>query len=159
MTVSGDGFLRLTNGTLRWGRFGAAGVLVRCAGEGGSWWYFLARRSERCHQGGCWAIPGGALNLGEAPLEGALREFAEEVGAVLHDREFSVVDVHQDDHGGWSYWTVIVEVSQRFAAPTMLNWETAEAGWVSHDQLGDLELHEAFRRTLGRLGYLHDSRP
>src|SRR5438105_3470546 len=102
--LSGDGFVTMADGTRRWGRFGAAGVLVRCpAGEGDvdagddgerSWWYFLARRSEWCHQGGCWAIPGGALHQGESPVEGALREFAEEVGAVLAEAEFSVAEVH-----------------------------------------------------------------
>jgi predicted NUDIX family NTP pyrophosphohydrolase len=51
--------------------------------EDGSWRYFLARRSEWCHQGGCWAIPGGALHQGEEPIEGALREFVEEIGDVL----------------------------------------------------------------------------
>ena len=159
---SGDGFVTLADGTLRWGRFGAAGVLVRCAGgdggdgtDQGSWWYFLARRSEWCHQGGCWAIPGGALHKGEPPVEGALREFAEEVGAVLGEGEFRVVDVHEDDHGGWSYWTIIVEVSERFALPAAeLNWETAEAGWIPHHRLGELELHTAFRRTMVRLGFL-----
>lgn len=157
--VSGDGFVTLPDGTQRWGRFGAAGVLVRCAGDDGRWWYFLARRSEWCHQGGCWAIPGGALNRGEEPLEAALREFAEEVGAGLQDGDFSVVGVFQDDHGGWSYWTVVVEVAERFVAPDPTNWETAETDWVAHDRLQALELHPAFRRTLGRLGFLHDPRP
>lgn len=164
MTVSGDGFVTLPDGSLRWGRFGAAGVLVRCA-EGehdgavvdqGRWWYFLARRSESCHQGGCWAIPGGALNLGESPVEGALREFAEEVGDVLADGEYRVVDVHHDDHGGWSYWTVIVEVPRRFDAPSPMNWETAETAWVAQAQLFDLDLLGVFRATLVRLGVLGD---
>ena len=154
MTGSGDGFVTLADGTLRWGRFGAAGVLVRHAGDEGSWWYFLARRSERCHQGGCWAIPGGALHRDEPPIEGALREFAEEVGAVLAEGNFRVVDVHEDNHGGWSYWTVVVDVSERFAAPDAVNWETAETGWMRHDELADLDLHGAFRRTLVRLGFL-----
>ena len=140
---------------------------MRCAGgrdggdrgEGrdeGSWWYFLARRSEWCHQGGCWAIPGGALHRDESPVEGALREFAEEVGAVLRDSEFRVVDVCEDDHGGWSYWTVVVEVAERFALPAAaeLNWETAETGWIPRHRLGGLELHTAFRRTMVRLGVL-----
>jgi 8-oxo-dGTP diphosphatase len=145
----------LADGSLRWGRFGAAGVLVRCTGEAdGSWSYFLARRSEWCHQGGCWAIPGGALNDGESPVEGALREFAEEVGAVLHQSDFSVVEVHEDDHGGWSYWTVVVEVAEPFAIPETVNWETAETGWVGYDRLAELELHSAFRATLIRLGLL-----
>jgi 8-oxo-dGTP diphosphatase len=157
MSVSGDGFVTLADGTLRWGRFGAAGVLVRCADDGGdgderSWWYFLARRSEWCHQGGCWAIPGGALHQDEAPVEGALREFAEEIGAVLGDGDFRVAHVHEDDHGGWSYWTVVVDVAERFAPPVAVNWETAETGWIPNDRLAGLELHGAFRRTLVRLG-------
>ncbi len=157
MTLSGDGFVTLEDGTLRWGRFGAAGVLARCPSAEGSWWYFLARRSERCHQGGCWAIPGGALHRDEPPVEGALREFAEEVGAVLGEGEFDVVGVYEDDHGGWSYWTVVVDVRERFEAPT-LNWETAETNWVAQRQLADLELHTAFRSTLVRLGLMAETR-
>jgi 8-oxo-dGTP diphosphatase len=154
--VSGDGFVTLADGSVRWGRYGAAGVLVQCPDSAGMVSYFLARRSEWCHQGGCWAIPGGALNQGESPVDGALREFAEEVGVVLDDRALQVVDVHQDDHGGWSYWTVVVELSERFAPPGAgsCNWETAETGWVAHDRLGELDLHSAFRATLVRLGFL-----
>jgi 8-oxo-dGTP diphosphatase len=153
MAISGDGFVTLADGTRRWGRFGAAGVLVRCAnGDDGSWSYFLARRSEWCHQGGCWAIPGGALNDGESPIDGALREFAEEIGVVLHQDGFTVVDVHEDDHGGWSYWTVVVDVPRRFAAPPPVNWETAETAWFTGDELDALDLLEAFRATLVRLG-------
>ena len=156
--LSGDGFVTLADGSRRWGRFGAAGVLARCAGDDeGSWWYFLARRSEWCHQGGCWAIPGGALNRGESPVEGALRESAEEVGAVLGESAFSVAEVHEDDHGGWSYWTVGVDVQQRFDPPATLNWETAETNWVPQGRLGELELLAAFRSTLLRLGLLAET--
>ena len=81
--VSGDGFVTVADGTRRWGRFGAAGLLVRHMGEDGYVSYFLARRSEHCHRGGTWAIPGGALDLGEAPLDGALREFTEEIGPAI----------------------------------------------------------------------------
>jgi 8-oxo-dGTP diphosphatase len=150
--VSGDGFVTLADGTRRWGRFGAAGILARCPGDDGSWWYFLARRSQLCHQGGTWAVPGGALNDGEAPLDGALREFAEEIGVSLSD--FTVVDVHEDDHGGWSYWTVILELSERFPVPPVHHWETAEADWISDARLAELELLVPFRRTLTRLGIL-----
>ena len=151
MVVSGDGFITLADGSRRWGRFGAAGVLVRCAGDHGGFDYFLARRSEGCHQGGTWAIPGGALNQGEAPLAGALREFAEEVGVDLI--RFTLVTTHEDDHGGWSYWTVIVDVPERFAA-ALANWETAETGWVAGHRLAQLELLAPFRATLTRLGLL-----
>ncbi|HEV7686636.1 MAG TPA: NUDIX domain-containing protein [Acidimicrobiia bacterium] len=150
--VSGDGFITLADGSMRWGRFGAAGVLVRCAGDDGAWHYFLARRSEFCHQGGMWAVPGGALNEGEAPVSGALREFSEEIGLALTG--FSVVDIHEDDHGGWSYWTVVVELSERFGPPVAVNWETAETAWIAGHRLAELELLEPFRLTLARLGLL-----
>jgi ADP-ribose pyrophosphatase YjhB (NUDIX family) len=147
--ISGDGFVTLADGSRRWGRFGAAGVLARCAGDDGAWHYFLARRSEFCHQGGTWAVPGGALNEGEGPVPGALREFAEEVGVTLDG--FAVVEIHEDDHGGWSYWTVLVELPERFAAATV-NWETAETAWIAEHRLAELELLEPFRLTLARLG-------
>jgi 8-oxo-dGTP pyrophosphatase MutT (NUDIX family) len=89
-------------------------------------------------------------------VEGALREFAEEVGVVLAEGQFSVVDVYEDDHGGWSYWTVVVDVPERFALPAAgaLNWETAETEWVADRRLAGLELHSAFRQTLTRIGVL-----
>ena len=152
MRVSGDGFITVADGSQRWGRFGAAGVLARHVGDDGEPWYFLARRSQFCHRGGTWAIPGGAVDLGETPLEAAVREFTEEIGPYLH--EFDVVHVHEDDHGGWSYWTLVVEVPHRFPPPEDLHWETAEARWVPAGEIPDLELFDAFEGTLRRLGLL-----
>jgi 8-oxo-dGTP diphosphatase len=137
------------DGQPRWGRFGAAGVLVRHV-DGDDHWYFLARRSEYTHLGGTWAIPGGALNEDETPLEAALREFGEEIGIALPDHV--VVQVHEGDHGGWSYWTVVVDVTERFDAPTVLHWETADARWVRREELAGLELFAAFAETMELLG-------
>jgi 8-oxo-dGTP pyrophosphatase MutT (NUDIX family) len=90
--------------------------------------------------------------MGEEPLAGALREFAEEIGVDLDQHGLTVDGIHQDDHGGWSYWTVVVEVPVRFALPTLVNWETAEVAWIREDDLPPLDLHDAFRCTLVRLG-------
>ena len=152
MSVSGDGFVTLPDGSQRWGRFGAAGILARHVDDVGEPHYFLALRSSWTHKGGTWAVPGGALNHGETALEGALREFAEEIGHVIDTYEVS--EIHEDDHGGWTYTTVVVDVPQRFDPPTAMSWETAEARWVAASQLVELELFEAFRSTLTRLGYL-----
>jgi membrane protein DedA with SNARE-associated domain/8-oxo-dGTP pyrophosphatase MutT (NUDIX family) len=145
--VNGDGFVRVADGSARWGRFGAAGVLARHEDR-----YFVAQRSLHCHQGGTWAIPGGALDSHESPLEGALREFREEIGHVLDD--FHVAIEHEDDHGGWSYWTIVIDVPEPFDLPTTLHWETAAVAWMTIDELDALELHDAFRATLIRLGLL-----
>lgn len=147
---SGDGFVIAGDGQPRWGRFGAAGVLVRHV-EGDDHWYFLARRSEYTHRGGTWAIPGGALNEGEPPLDGALREFMEEIGLQLADH--TVAHTHESDHGGWSYWTIVVDVDERFDPPAVLHWETADCRWVHRTELGDLELFDAFAATLAELGF------
>ena len=153
MRVSGDGFVTLADGSRRWGLFGAAGLLVRHVEDGDAEpQYFLARRSMHTHLGGTWAIPGGALDQGETPLEGALREFDEEIGVPLHERDLEIAEVHEDDHGGWSYWTLVVDVADRFDPPTALTWETSEVRWVPASELATLELFGAFRATLERLG-------
>ena len=152
MGRSGDGFVTLADGSRRWGLFGAAGVLVRhvVADEEPS--YFLARRSMHTHLGGTWAIPGGALDEGETPLEGALREFVEEIGVPLDDHGYEVAESFEDDHGGWSYWTLVLDVRDPFEAPTTLTWETSEVRWVRRSELAAMELFGAFRTTLERLG-------
>ena len=145
--MNGDGFVTVADGTARWGRFGAAGVLARSGDH-----YFVAQRSLHCHQGGTWAIPGGALHSDESPLEGALREFSEEIGHALTD--YTVTVEHEDDHGGWSYWTLVVDIPEPFDLPVDLHWETAATAWMTIDEIADLELHDAFRATLIRLGVL-----
>lgn len=151
MGASGDGFVTLADGSRRWGRFGAAGILLRHVDVAGEPHYFVALRSAWTHKGGTWAMPGGALDEGEQPLEGALREFSEEIGHRLE--EFEVVEVHEDDHGGWSYWTLVLDVPSMFEAQ-VTSWETAECRWVSAAELAKLDLFDAFRATCERLGFL-----
>lgn len=43
----------------------------------------LARVSSRGPGGGLWTLPGGGLDFGEAPIEGVVREVAEETGLVF----------------------------------------------------------------------------
>ena len=149
MRRSGDGFITLADGSVRWGRFGAAGVLFRHAVDD-EVAFFLALRSLHCHRGGMWAIPGGAIDEGETPLEAALREYSEEIGP-LPDR-YEVAELHEDDHGGWSYWTVVLDVPHRFEPPAPSSWETDDVRWfVSHD-VHSLDLFPEFSATLLRLG-------
>jgi 8-oxo-dGTP diphosphatase len=152
-SVSGDGFVRVADGTRRWGRYGAAGLLVRHVDRAsGAISYLVALRSQLTHMGGTWAIPGGALTSIETPVEAALREFREEIGLTLAAE--GIAQIHEDDHGGWSYWTVVMDVDERFAIPASTNWETADARWVGQGELGDLHLLKPFRSTMVRLGFL-----
>ncbi len=62
-------------GVLVWDRLPGTGVRVLLAHMGGPFW---AHRNA-----GAWTIPKGLLEPGEAPLDGARREFTEETGITL----------------------------------------------------------------------------
>lgn len=151
--LSGDGFVQVADGTRRWGLYGAAGLLVRHVEPlDGATSYFVALRSPHTHMGGTWGIPGGALNSTETPVEAAVREFHEEIGLLVPAERVAVT--YEDDHGGWCYTTIVVDVDERFPLPTGTNWETSEVRWVGEAELGALPLLAPFRATLVRLGFL-----
>src|SRR5450755_2697483 len=77
---SGDGYITCAQGHRHWGRYGAAGALLRHVDPQGQERYLLTHRSPEVHEGGTWGIPGGAMDLGEAPHEAAFRETEEELG-------------------------------------------------------------------------------
>jgi len=137
---SGDGFVRCSDGHVRWGVFGAAGVVfVQRTADGPL--VMLQRRSAFAHEGGTWSCAGGALDEGETPLDGGLREASEEVGAVPYDITIlgSVVFQPAVD---WSYTTFVVEVAEQFGAS--MNFETDDVGWFGPDDVDRLELHAGF---------------
>ena len=137
---SGDGFVRCSDGHVRWGVFGAAGVVfVQRTGDGPL--VMLQRRSAFAHEGGTWSCAGGALDEGETPLDGGLREASEEVGAVPGGITVlgSVVFQPAVD---WSYTTFVIEVVERFGAS--MNFETDDVGWFAPDDVDRLELHAGF---------------
>jgi len=104
----------------------------------------LQLRSQFAHEGGTWSCAGGALDHGEAPYEGALREATEEVGPppsdlrVLGEHVFAPAD-------DWSYTTVVVEVERTFGMS--LNFETDDVAWVSCDEVERRPLHPGFARA------------
>lgn len=148
---SGDGFIRCSDGHVRWGLFGAAGaVFVHLDPEADDAEpaVLLQLRSVFSHEGGTWSCPGGALDAGETPVEGALREAAEEVGPVPEPNR--VIGQHQFAPAiEWSYTTVVVEVPRRFGAA--LNFETEAVEWVLASHVADRPLHAGFRAAWPRV--------
>ena len=139
MRGSGDGFIRCSDGHVRWGRFGAAGVVfVHREVDGPR--VMLQKRSRWAHEGGTWSVAGGALDAGESPQEGALREAAEEIGAIpSHRIAGEYVFAPADD---WAYTTIVVEVDERFGYST--NFETDAVGWFTPDEVDELHCHAGF---------------
>lgn len=149
---SGDGWRRCDLGHRHWGRFGAAGLLVRHHDEDrGVDRVLLQHRADWSHHGGTWGIPGGALDEGETARAAALREAAEETSLDIATVEH--VDEFVDDHGGWSYTTVVVRVP---AAPPVAvrGAESTELRWVRIDRLDELDLHPGFAFSWPRVGPL-----
>jgi 8-oxo-dGTP diphosphatase len=142
--LDGDGWTRCQAGHQHWGRHGAAGLLLRTTDEVGLVKVLLQRRSWWTHHGGTWGVPGGARASWETPEQAALREVGEEVDVTL---DVVAVDrVHLDDHGGWSYWTVLASVAQALeAAPR--GHEGAEVRWVATTEVASLPLHPGFAST------------
>lgn len=73
---TGDGWAISPDGSRRWGPLGAAGLfLLTPAGE-----VLMQHRAAWTNRGGTWALPGGAIDVGETPAQAAVRETWEETG-------------------------------------------------------------------------------
>lgn len=140
MRTTGDGFIQCSDGHVRWGMYGAAGVVFVVRGPDGPR-VMLQRRSLFAHEGGTWSCAGGALDAGETPFDGALREAAEEVGEIPHPVQVLGHTVFAPATD-WSYTTFVVEVPRRFGAS--MNFETDEIAWDAPDDVVDRPLHGGF---------------
>ncbi len=143
----GDGWVWCERGHKHWGRFGAAGLLLRERSAGGDR-IVLQHRALWSHHGGTWGLPGGARDSHESAVRAALREAAEEAG--LTPASVRPVGLVVDDHGGWSYTTVIAERTGS-VAPRAAGGESIEVCWVLLDEVDRLPLHPGFASTWPRL--------
>jgi 8-oxo-dGTP diphosphatase len=161
----GNGWTTCDLGHRHWGRFGAAGLLAyapgradravragraeRAAPDGPAGpgdgdrptSVLLQRRSWWGNHGGTWGPPGGARDSHESAVTAALREAEEEcampAGAV------SPRGILRDDHGGWSYQTVVAAAPRPFPVRAVSS-ETSKASWVAAEDVAALDLHPGF---------------
>jgi 8-oxo-dGTP pyrophosphatase MutT (NUDIX family) len=132
----GNGWVLCSLGHRHWGRYGAAGLLITDGRR-----VVLQRRAEGVHEGGTWALPGGARDSTEDVEAAAVREAVEE--AALNPREIETFDQWVDDHGGWSYTTVLSRALGPIAVHPA-NWESVEIRWCDLDEVDRLPLHRGF---------------
>ncbi len=101
----------------------------------------LQLRSGFAHEGGTWSCAGGALDEGERPYDGALREAAEEIGAVPEDHRLIGQYVFAPSND-WTYTTMVVAVGDTFGESA--NFETDAVAWVHIDHVDRKALHPGF---------------
>jgi 8-oxo-dGTP pyrophosphatase MutT (NUDIX family) len=109
----------------------------------------LVRRADT----GRWALPGGALDIGESVIECAVRETREESGIDI--RVVGLVGIYSNPRHVIAYDDG--EVRQQFSiclrAEPVRGWptpsgETTDAGWFELAQLDVLDIHPEMRRRI-----------
>lgn len=135
----GDGWVECECGNKHWGLHGAAGILIYREGS-----ILLQHRAPWVHNGDTWGIPGGARDSHESVIDGATREAVEETG--IDPQQLTHRDSHSDNHGQWSYETVISEATELLIAHEV-NDESHEVRWVLFDDVTRLPLHPSFAKS------------
>jgi 8-oxo-dGTP diphosphatase len=146
----GDGWVVSDTGNPYWGRYGAAGLLLRAPLPDGSPAVLLQHRAPWSHQGGTWGLPGGARDSHESPEEAAVREAHEEAGLPGEFVSVRATVVTAIAAGtDWTYTTVVADAPEQLH--TVPNFESAEMRWVGEDEVDALPLHPGFAASWQRL--------
>ncbi|MGB3371541.1 MAG: NUDIX hydrolase [Rhodococcus sp. (in: high G+C Gram-positive bacteria)] len=142
MRGDGDGWVVGENGTRHWGKHGAAGLLLRAPSADGEPTVLLQHRALWSHQGGTWALPGGAKDSHESSVVAAVREADEEAGIGSERLHVRGEKVTARVASGWSYTTVFADAEVQL--DTTPNGESTELRWVPEVMVDQLPLHPGF---------------
>ncbi len=155
---SGEGYYFAKSGKRYWGRYGAAGALLRRVREDGTLEYLLAKRSANISAGGGkWAWPGGAHKdekHAHSPQLTAYEELKEELG--IYPEGIDPIATHTNFvEPDWWYETMIVDVTNNSSLTDSLKIsddENSDLGWFTEDDIRDLNdngmLHPAVASSI-----------
>jgi ADP-ribose pyrophosphatase YjhB (NUDIX family) len=121
-------------------------VVVNDAGE-----VLMIRRSDNDN----WAVPGGAIDLGESMVEAAIRETREESG--IECRITGIVGIYTDPRHVILYtsngearqeFSIVLTASAVSGTLTSSN-ESSEVAWVAREDLGSYSMDRSMRMRIG----------
>ncbi|MGP6174690.1 NUDIX hydrolase [Corynebacterium sp. A21] len=160
MNGDGNGWAAGPDGSKVWGRFGAAGLFLVADVPSGPE-VLMQHRALWTNAGGTWALPGGARDSDETPVQAAIREATEETGIIADDVEVLHAEITAGPFpmdperpklaGDWTYTTVIARTRDNARLATTRNEESVELRWVSLDSIAELPLLSAFAASLPTL--------
>lgn len=136
MDLDGDEFIQCGLGHQHWGRYGAAGLLVRHEDM-----VLLQQRSPLSIGPETWGLFGGARARDEASVMAALRETGEE--STLDVAVVRIRGVVREDHQGWVYDTVIGDI-ETMVDVEPASWESKDARWVPVEDVAGMDLFPYF---------------
>jgi septum formation protein len=123
------------DGKKYWGKIGA-GIIFSDGKK-----ILLLKRASKGDNFGKWSIPGGKVEKGESPIDGAKRESKEECGY------FGGYQYHHydDQDGKHHYHTFFYAIDKPFEIK--LSEEHTEGKWFDISDVDDLNLHERLKNN------------
>jgi 8-oxo-dGTP diphosphatase len=95
----------------------------------------LLMKRKGLHGHGTWSTPGGHLDFGEMPEEGAAREAKEEMGVDVTDIRFRAVTNDLFEAEGKHYITLWFDAKSTDEPTIAAEREVEEIGWFAWDAL------------------------
>jgi 8-oxo-dGTP diphosphatase len=108
----------------------------------------LRRHDNDPHRAGQWDLPGGQANLGEAPLQAAIREANEEVGLCLSD--LRPVHVTSKIHGDCQVIKTVFTTTT-YTGKLTLSDEHSDAQWIDIDDFADLAISSDYKAAVSTI--------